>query len=317
MVICMKINRKHVKDTFQEYTDHYDSSDPKIKLKIDHTYRVAQLCERIAHSLGLSEEDIDLAWLSGMLHDIGRFEQLRRYNTFSDAQSIDHAMFAVELLYDEGLITDYVTGLAGSWRVAGTVMQGKESDLSNKIEEKDFSEKMTEYRQDIGKTDKECERDSCELFKKELDILREAIGNHSAYRIKKGLDERTQMFCHILRDADKIDIFRVICDTPMEEVYGFRTEDILQSGITPEVKQAFLERHAVLRSLKKQPADYIVAHGALVFELVYPESIRIAGEQGYLEKMMAFRSQNPDTADTFNELRQYMKEYLEGKSEEA
>lgn len=291
MVICMKINRKHVKDTFQKYTDRYDSSDPKIKLKIDHTYRVAQLCERIARSLGLPEKDIDLAWLSGMLHDIGRFEQLRRYNTFSDAQSIDHAKFAVELLYDEGLIADYVTGLAGHRKTIGTSLQEKESNLLNKIGE----------------------RQSCELFKKELDILREAIGNHSAYRIEEGLDERTQMFCHILRDADKIDIFRVICDTPMEEVYGFRTEDILRSGITPEVKQAFLEHHAVLRSLKKQPADYIVAHGALVFELVYPESIRIAEEQGYLERMMDFQSQNSETAETFVYLRQYLREYLESR----
>ena len=69
----MKINREHIKNTFQEYTDRYDSTDPKIKLKIDHTYRVADLCERIAKSLDLLQEDIDLAWLSGMLHDIGRF----------------------------------------------------------------------------------------------------------------------------------------------------------------------------------------------------------------------------------------------------
>ena len=94
----MKINREHIKKTFQEYTDRYDSANPKIKLKIDHTYRVANLCEQIAQSLELSAAEVDLAWLSGMLHDVGRFEQLRRYNTFSDAQSIDHARFAVELL---------------------------------------------------------------------------------------------------------------------------------------------------------------------------------------------------------------------------
>ena len=55
------------------------ASDEKIKLKIDHTYRVAGLCQRIAESLGLSEPDVDIAWLLGMLHDIGRFEQIRRF----------------------------------------------------------------------------------------------------------------------------------------------------------------------------------------------------------------------------------------------
>ena len=54
----------------------------RVKLKIDHTYRVAALCARIAQSLALPPEDVDLAWLSGILHDVGRFEQLRRYNTF-------------------------------------------------------------------------------------------------------------------------------------------------------------------------------------------------------------------------------------------
>lgn len=288
----MKINREHIKKTFQEYTDRYDSANPKIKLKIDHTYRVANLCEQIAQSLELSAAEVDLAWLSGMLHDVGRFEQLRRYNTFSDAQSIDHARFAVELLYDEGLIADYVPEIsttelvadARTWRSMGGA-----------------NESPTAQSEDMPLSDI-------------LQTLRIAIGEHSAYRIQKGLDERTRMFCQILRDADKVDIFRVICDTPMEEVYGFQTKDILRSAITPEVMQAFYEHHAVLRKLKKCPADYIVAHGSLTFELVYPESLRIAKEQGYLKQMMSFQSENPDTAEMFEDLRKDLNGYLEERS---
>lgn len=288
----MKINREHIKKTFQEYTDRYDSTNPKIKLKIDHTYRVADLCEQIAQSLELSAAEVDLAWLSGMLHDVGRFEQLRRYNTFSDAQSVDHARFAVELLYDDGLIADYVPEIsttelvadARTWRSMGGA-----------------NESPTAQSEDIPLSDI-------------LQTLRIAIGEHSAYQIQKGLDERTRMFCQILRDADKVDIFRVICDTPMEEVYGFQTKDILRSAITPEVMQAFYEHHAVLRKLKKCPADYIVAHGSLTFELVYPESLRIAKEQGYLKQMMSFQSENPDTAEIFEDLRKDLNGYLEERS---
>ena len=288
----MKINREHIKKTFQEYTDRYDSTNPKIKLKIDHTYRVADLCEQIAQSLELSAAEVDLAWLSGMLHDVGRFEQLRRYNTFSDAQFVDHARFAVELLYDDGLIADYVPKIsttelvadARTWRSMGGA-----------------NESPTAQSEDIPLSDI-------------LQTLRIAIGEHSAYRIQKGLDERTRMFCQILRDADKVDIFRVICDTPMEEVYGFQTKDILRSAITPEVMQAFYEHHAVLRKLKKCLADYIVAHGSLTFELVYPESLRIAKEQGYLKQMMSFQSENPDTAEIFEDLRKDLNGYLEERS---
>lgn len=104
----MIIDRKNVEDTFKKYTDNYDTSDEKIKLKVDHTYRVAALSERIAISLGLDKADTDLAWLIGMLHDIGRFEQLKNYGTFSDADSIDHAHYGVELLFDEGLIWKFI-----------------------------------------------------------------------------------------------------------------------------------------------------------------------------------------------------------------
>ena len=41
----MIIDRERVKNTFAEYTSGYNATDPKIKLKIDHTYRVAELCE--------------------------------------------------------------------------------------------------------------------------------------------------------------------------------------------------------------------------------------------------------------------------------
>ena len=49
-----------------------------------------------------------MSWLTGLLHDVGRFEQLRRYGTFIDAQSIDHAEFGADRLFRQGKIRDYV-----------------------------------------------------------------------------------------------------------------------------------------------------------------------------------------------------------------
>ncbi|MBR2699682.1 MAG: HD domain-containing protein, partial [Clostridia bacterium] len=66
----MILNRNAVTAAFERYVAGYNAADPKIKLKIDHTYRVAGLCERIAADI--SAADVDLAWLCGMLHDIGR-----------------------------------------------------------------------------------------------------------------------------------------------------------------------------------------------------------------------------------------------------
>lgn len=104
----MKIDRQKALNAFREYTAHYDVSDEKVKLKIDHTYRVCRLCQQIATQSGFDENDIELAWLTGLLHDVGRFEQLKRYGTFIDAQSIDHAEFGADILFQEGMIRDYI-----------------------------------------------------------------------------------------------------------------------------------------------------------------------------------------------------------------
>ena len=102
------MNRTKAEQVFRSYTDHYDSSDVKIKLKIDHTFRVAEIADRIAAGLGA---DRDFAWLSGLLHDIGRFEQVKRYGTFYDAVSIDHAELSADILFKDGLFAEFEKAL--------------------------------------------------------------------------------------------------------------------------------------------------------------------------------------------------------------
>lgn len=280
----MTIDRKKVKNVFKKYTDNYDTSDEKIKLKVDHTYRVAALSERIARSLGLGDDDTNLAWLIGMLHDIGRFEQLKNYGTFSDAESIDHAHYGVELLFEDGLIEKFVSENAAK-DLKGT------KDLKETAVKSENKEKETK---EIS----------------ELDILRKAIWNHSAYRVEEGLTDRVKMFCNIIRDADKIDILKVNYDVTLEVIYDVTTEELKNSGVTDEVMKAFMEHHAVLRSLKKTPIDNLVGHAALVFELVYNESFKIVKEQGYIEKMLSYVSDNQDTVKKFEIMRNDMNKFL-------
>ena len=104
----MRIDRERVKNVFAAYTALYDINDEKIRLKVEHTYRVAEAAERIAESLELSKEDTDLAWLLGMLHDIGRFEQVKNYGTFVDSRSVNHGALGADILFREGRIRDYV-----------------------------------------------------------------------------------------------------------------------------------------------------------------------------------------------------------------
>ena len=314
----MVVDRERVKSEFAAYTDRYDSSDGKIKLKIDHTYRVADICERIAKSLSLSGKDTDLAWLLGMVHDIGRFEQLKRYGTFSDAQSIDHAHFGVELLYETSVAENDMSDEMQAAFGQGIAQEKDIEEISLKRDRMDSSLEEKSGN-NIGNTEKLSEAIFLENFieispdEEEFQIIKTAIWNHSAYRVEEGLDDRTEMFCHILRDADKVDIFKVCQDTPLEVIYNVTTEEVKQAGVTDKVMKQFFERHAILRSVKRTPVDNLVGHAALVFELVYPESLRLAREQGYLKKIFDFESDNPQTMEDFRRMRECAAEYVREK----
>ncbi len=102
------INIEKAKEVLNDYIAKYDDTNPKIKLKKDHILRVAENARNIAENLELSKEDIKLAELIGLLHDIGRFEQLRIYNTFNDKISVDHGQKGIEVLFEQNLIREFL-----------------------------------------------------------------------------------------------------------------------------------------------------------------------------------------------------------------
>lgn len=275
------INRENVINAFAEYVRNYDPSDEKIKLKIDHTYRVAGLCQRIAESLGLSEPDVDIAWLLGMLHDIGRFEQIRRFGTFNDVQSVDHAEFGADLLFKEGLIRKFAEGYYEECELARSGNEEAEQIIKNN-----------------------------EHHNKDTGLLEMAIRQHNKYRVKEDLTERQRMFCDILRDADKVDIFKVNADIPMEIIYDVTTEELKNGVITKEVLESFYKKETVLKSVRRSAVDHIVGHISLLFELVYKESYRQAKEQGYVYKLLDFKSDVPEVNAEFGDMSKYVDEFL-------
>ena len=96
-----------LEEAFNKYVSDYDLDNYDIKLKYNHSFRVMKLQEKYAKLLGFNDEDIELARVIGLLHDIGRFEQLRVYNTYNDKESIDHADFGCVQLFDNNEIEKF------------------------------------------------------------------------------------------------------------------------------------------------------------------------------------------------------------------
>lgn len=90
----------HARCEFAKYLKQFDRENEKIKLKIVHTEGVIRCTQDICKRMALSEEDCRLAVLIALLHDIGRFEQARLYDSFEPGV-MDHAAFGVQLLFGE------------------------------------------------------------------------------------------------------------------------------------------------------------------------------------------------------------------------
>lgn len=258
---------------FSAYAAAYDPADPKIRLKIDHTYRVADLCRTIARARGWRSADVHLAWLCGLLHDIGRFEQVRRWGTFNDSRSISHAALGAQILFG-GSGTPGDTDAAGAPPRSGIIRRFA-PDPSHDT------------------------------------LIKAAVALHSNYRLPDDLDERTRGLCQVVRDADKIDILRVNCIESAQAIYGVSEQQMRESPISEQALSGFAAHRTLRRTERTYPADFVIGHLCFAFELAYPESLVILRRQGYLNRLLRRPFNNAQTAAVFADLRRQMNAWLD------
>lgn len=255
----LEINKRQLISVFDKYVSNYDISNIRIKLKYNHTLRVADICERIAKSLDLTEFEIDYCWVMGLFHDIARFEQVKQFDTFKDSQSFSHANYGCDLLFKERLIDQFFPS-AGDF---------------------DFS------------------------------LLEKAIRCHSDYIVPEDYNETEHLFSDILRDADKIDIIKVITETSKEVIFGASMEVLEQQTFSPAVLDEFKKHRTIPGKIGKKNVDYYPGFASFVFELMIPESKRILVEQGYIFKFLDdFHSKNSETEKDIEFIKQEVKTFL-------
>ena len=245
------MNRDFVISQFKSYAANFDAADEGVSLNLAHSLRVSSWCDRLARALHLSPDDVDLAWLIGVLHDIGRFEQLREYHTFIDYQSMDHAKYGARYLFQEGHIRDF----------------------------------LHDDREDV--------------------VIEKAIAQHNAYRLSEDLSPRQRLFCQLIRDADKLDIFKVCADGLRQGLNVWRVDDtdFEHQPISAAVMKEARQKKLVQTQVKKTFMDFYVGTLCFYFDLVYDESRRLAREQGAFDELLRFHSQNPDSEAKLNEIR--------------
>ncbi|MDD7739887.1 MAG: HD domain-containing protein [Fusicatenibacter sp.] len=254
------IDLEKAKKVFDSYTAAYDPSIPEIRLKIIHTYAVVSCMEALCSRMHLPEEDCRLACLIALLHDIGRFEQWMRYQSFVDYETVDHAQFSSDLLFGDGLIRRFIDT---------PVYDG---------------------------------------------IISAAIEEHNKYKVASGYDERTLLFIHLIRDADKLDNYRVKEEESIETLLGVSAEEANNSFISPAVYDQMNRQELIYSPNRQTPLDVWLSYGAYTFDLHFPESLLYLKEHNWIERIFGrLLPTDPKVRQQYEHLKVRTLEYIEMK----
>ena len=127
-----------------------------------------------------------------------------------------------------------------------------------------------------------------EKYPEDMKCIRLAIANHNRHVLPDNLTEREKLHCTIIRDADKLDIFRICTVNSFESVHEYPKEEVASSTISQAVVDSIIRHETVNYAERETPADIFVGHIAMAFGLEFPFSRKLAIEQGYLRKMADF-----------------------------
>lgn len=219
------------------YRDENGKLPPLMELKYEHTMHVLENAEYIAKSENFSAEEQSVSSIAALFHDIGRYEQLKRYNTFRDADSIDHAKLSHDIVKENG----YLTSLSQNFQTA----------------------------------------------------ILEAILYHSRLAIPDGLSPLSLTATKTVRDADKLDIFRVLenqiaTTNWREDARAFWNLPISLPPNKAVTDAVYSHRPVDYRDIKSLSDFVLIQVGWIYSGLEYTSSHSLAISRGHLEFRRSF-----------------------------
>ena len=222
-------------DTFREANG---ALPEMMQLKRTHTAFVVKNAEAIADGEGFSDEEREVALAGALLHDTGRYEQLRRYDTFRDSDSVDHAVFSHDIVKEKGWLD-------------GIGVDGEGVGVERK------------------------------------DAILKAVLYHNRRELPDGLDSLTEIASHTVRDADKLDIFRVwedqVAHTDWENDSRAFWNLAVSAPPNPVVVDCIEKGRSVDYQNIKSLSDFVLIQvGWMISGLRFVTSQRLCRERGHL-----------------------------------
>ena len=124
------------------------------------------------------------------------------------------------------------------------------------------------------------------------------------------------LHCKIIRDADKIDIFKTGLLETFEAFLDAGQEILDNDIITESIYETFMNSESILSTTRKTDLDRWVSFLALIFDLNYQYSCNYVYQQDYITKLVKrLNYQNSDTFKKMLNIMNHANEYLKEKSD--
>lgn len=242
-------------DSIHQWFDGYvhafydtDSEGLKnIKLKVEHTKKVCEIMDLLTAGENLPEDDRRIAAAVALLHDVGRFPQYRRWRTFRDSDSDNHARMAIDVIREHKLLD----GLVENERL----------------------------------------------------LIQEAVRFHNLLELPDWVSTQDRMFMSLIRDADKLDIWRVFVELYAKPSDEQASAACLGLPDLPEYTDAcvkdLLEKRVVRLENCRVLNDFKLIQISWALDLNFTTSYRLLLKRNYLQRVsetLLTRRQDVDRA---------------------
>jgi len=228
----------YYRDIFDEFVKQFTKGDDlqNIELKARHSLAVSSNMLKLAKAQDLSPDELRIARIIGLFHDLARFPQYFEFGTFRDDLTFNHALKGVDILQQNNFLK-YESG-------------------QNK------------------------------------NLINTAILHHNKEKIPVNkLKEDEVLFCKLIRDADKIDIYETLINYHLDtknsgninkalELDLPQTETI-SSGAIKDVLEGKIVKGKNVHSLE----DLILLQLGWVFDINFQATMKIIKDKKYIQQL--------------------------------
>ena len=146
-------------------------------------------------------------------------------------------------------------------------------------------------------------------------IIKKAIENHNKKNIEDGLTKKELLHSKIIRDADKLDNFRVLKEEKIINIFSGIAKsdsDLKNSLLSDKVYNSVIEEQVVDIKDRIYPLDYLVCVLGFTFDINFDESLLIIRKNDYINTLID-RFSYSYSQDKMNKIRGVLNNYIEKK----